>query len=120
MKLLDTKTHGYIDYFMSIFLILVPFIFHFEKEGIESIVFYALGAGAFVYSILTNYELGLIKIIPMKMHLFLDVLSGIFLAASSWLLNFSDKVYLPHLIFGVIEIGAGLMTSSQPRRQIDI
>jgi hypothetical protein len=46
----------------------------------------------------------------MKAHLALDVLSGIVLAASPWLFDFADRVYLPHLILGLIEIGAGLMT----------
>jgi hypothetical protein len=115
MKLIDTKTHGYLDYSMGIFLIVAPFVLNLDKEGMESTVFYALGALALVYSVLTKYELGLIKIIPMKIHLLLDVLSGIFLAASPWLLGFSDKVYLPHLILGIIEIGAGLMTNSESK-----
>lgn len=120
MKLIDTKTHGYLDYFMGIFLIAAPYVFNLDKEGSESTVLYALGAAALVYSIITRYELGLIKIIPMKVHLLLDVLSGIFLAASPWLLGFADKVYLPHLILGIIEIGAGLMTNSQSKRIIKI
>jgi hypothetical protein len=33
-----------------------------------------------------------------------------FLAISPWLFGFSNKVYLPHLIFGLIEMAAGMMT----------
>jgi hypothetical protein len=51
----------------------------------------------------------------MKVHLFLDVLSGIFLAASPWLLGFSDRVCLPHLVLGILEISAGLLTTSKPQ-----
>lgn len=32
------------------------------------------------------------------------------LAASPWIFGFSDRVYLPHVVFGLLEIGAGLMT----------
>ena len=46
----------------------------------------------------------------MPMHLTLDVVSGIVMAASPWIFNFADRVYLPHVIFGVFEIGAGLLT----------
>ena len=120
MKIIDTKTHGYIDYIMGIFLIASPSLFNLNMNGIESIVFYFAGGTVILYSLLTNYELGLIKVIPMQGHLILDILSGIFLAASPWLFGFEDIVYRPHLILGILEIGAALMTSSKPRTEIGI
>src|SRR4051812_43295024 len=98
MKLIDTKTHGYLDYTVGLFLMIAPLIFHLGRKSPEALVFYVLGVILIIYSALTDYELGLFKLIPMKMHLSLDVLSGIFLAASPWLLGFSDRVCLPHLI----------------------
>ncbi|MDW8852206.1 SPW repeat protein [Flavobacterium sp. MMLR14_040] len=115
MKLIDTKTHGYLDYIVGIFLMIAPFIFHLDRTSPEGLVFYVLGATAIVYSLFTNYELSLFRLIPMKVHLFLDVLSGIFLAASPWLLGFSDRVCLPHLLLGILEISAGLLTTSKPQ-----
>ena len=118
MKPIDTKTHGYIDYIMGIVLIAVPFLLHLDSESTPSIVLFVLGAGALVYSLLTNYELGLVKLIPMNIHLMLDIASGIFLAASPWLLGFSEIIYIPHLILGLLEIGAAVMTSSKVRIEI--
>jgi hypothetical protein len=63
---------------------------------------------------MTNYELGVVKTLSMKTHLTLDIMSGIFLAASPWIFGFADTVYMPHLIFGILEIGASLMTKTQP------
>lgn len=63
---------------------------------------------------MTDYELGVIKTLSMKTHLTLDMLSGIFLAASPWIFGFADDVYLPHLVFGLLEIGVVLMTKTQP------
>jgi hypothetical protein len=110
MRFIDTKTHGFMDYLVGIFLIASPWIFKLDPGAPEGIIFIILGAMAIVYSLITKYELGIIKILPMKAHLALDVLSGIVLAASPWLFDFADRVYLPHLILGLIEIGAGLMT----------
>ena len=118
MKPIDTKTHGYLDYIMGIFLIASPSLFDLNLKGIESTIFYVLGVMAILYSLFTNYELGYMKLIPMKFHLILDVLSGAFLAASPWIFNFSDIVYKPHLVLGIIEIAAALLTSSKPRKQI--
>ena len=118
MKIIDTKTHGYIDYIMGIFLIASPSLFSLNVNAIESTVFYIVGVTAIIYSLLTNYELGFLKIIPMKGHLALDIFSGIFLAASPWLLGFADIVYMPHLVLGIIEIGAALFTTSKSRIEI--
>ncbi len=35
---------------------------------------------------------------------------GALLALSPWLFGFADDVWLPHLIFGILEIGASLLT----------
>lgn len=118
MKIIDTKTHGYIDYIMGIFLIASPSLFSLNVNAIESTVFYIVGVTAIIYSLLTNYELGFLKIIPMKGHLALDIFSGIFLAASPWLLGFAEIVYMPHLVLGIIEIGAALFTTSKSRIEI--
>ncbi|WP_163396430.1 SPW repeat domain-containing protein [Flavobacterium limi] len=120
MKIIDTKTHGYMDYIMGIFLIACPSLFDLGHETVQGIVFYAAGAAAVVYSILTNYELGLVKIIPMKIHLTLDFLSGVFLATSPWLFGFAETVYGPHLTLGIIEILVSILTSHKITREVEV
>jgi hypothetical protein len=104
------------DYLMGALLIASPWIFGFNPYAIEGMIPMYLGIGALAYSIATNYEAGAIRVIPMKFHLLLDIASGVLLAASPWLFGFAGIVYLPHLIFGLLEIGAGLMTDSLPFR----
>lgn len=119
MKLIDTKTHGYIDYIMGILLIAMPFLLKLGIESTAGKVFLVIGIAALVYSLLTRYELGLFKVIPMNIHLMLDIVSGIFLAGSPWLLGFADIVYIPHLVLGLLEIGAAIVTNSKPRIEIE-
>lgn len=73
-----------------------------------------LGAGVIVYSLITKYELGVVDVISMPLHLGLDVGGGILLAASPWIFGFSDEIWWPHVLFGLLEIGAGLMTQTTP------
>ena len=40
--------------------------------------------------------------------------SGLFLAASPWHFGFADYVWIPHVAFGLLEVGASLMTQTQP------
>jgi SPW repeat len=117
MKIISRKVHGFLDYLVGIVLIAIPLLFGFADDGPATYIPVALGTGALVYSFLTDYECGLVPLIPFRLHLLIDVLSGAFLALSPWLFGFSNKVYLPHLIFGLIEIAAGIMTrdSEVPR-----
>jgi hypothetical protein len=114
MRFLSSKFHGILDYGYSLLLIASPWMFNFS--GGEKPQLIAIAAGLFVifYSLLTNYELGVFRRIPMNMHLILDILVGIGLAASPWILGFDYWVYGPHLFFGLFAIVAGLITRVRP------
>src|SRR3954471_7364545 len=114
MKVINTKTHGYLDYIMGVVLIASPWMFNFARNGAETWVPVILGIATILYSLFTNYELGVSRMISMRTHLVLDTVSGLLLAASPWLFGFADYVWQPHLILGIIELGAVLMTRSQP------
>jgi hypothetical protein len=119
MRIISTKAHGVLDYLMGVLLIASPWLFGFAGGGAETWVPVILGAGAIVYSLITNYEMGAFKTISMRAHLNLDLMSGAFLAISPWFFGFNEYVYLPHLILGIAEIGAVLMTDPVPGREDD-
>jgi hypothetical protein len=114
MRFIGTKTHGYLDYIMGALLIAAPWIFDFDRGGAETWVPVILGASAIIYSLMTDYELGMARKISMRTHLTLDLMSGILLAASPWIFGFADYVWQPHLILGILEIGASLFTKTVP------
>jgi hypothetical protein len=114
MRFVPTRAHGVLDYTVGVLLILAPFLFGFQGTGLAAWLFVVLGAGAIVYSLFTDYEWGLIRAIPMHAHLLLDAGSGVLLAASPWLFGFADRVWLPHLVFGLFEIAASLATRMTP------
>jgi hypothetical protein len=120
MRTIPTRTHGYLDYLIGILLIAAPWVLDFADGGPEQWIPIILGAGLIVYSLLTDYELGAMRVIPMPVHLILDIASGVFLAASPWLFGFADDVWAPHLIVGLLEIGAGLMTKRVPERDDEV
>jgi hypothetical protein len=115
MRIIPSFIHGILDYLVGIILIAAPWLLDFNRGGIETWLPVALGMSAIVYSLMTDYELGAIRVIPLSVHLTLDLMSGILLAASPWLFGFADQVYMPHLIFGLLEIGAAAMTRTTPR-----
>jgi len=110
MKIISRKVHAMLDYIVGILLIAAPWIFGFSDVQAAEWVAIIVGLMVLVMSMITDYEGGGKKMLSMGGHLTMDVIAGIFLAASPWLFGFSDEVYLPHLIVGILEIGAGLMT----------
>lgn len=115
MRFIPTNIHGMLDYGMGILLIIAPWLFGFYAGGVESWLPIVLGAGVIVYSLVTDYELGVTKMLSMPAHLWLDGIGGALLAASPWLFGFSDVIVWPHLVVGLLEIGAALMTETVPR-----
>ena len=114
MRVISTRVHGMMDYLVGVLLIGAPWLFDFDRGGAETWVPVVLGAGAILYSLFTNYELGMVRRIPVPTHLMLDLGSGLLLAVSPWLFGFADRVWVPHVVFGLIEIGTALMTRRVP------
>jgi hypothetical protein len=117
MRFIETKTHGYLDYIVGILLIAAPWIFDFAMGGAETWIPVVLGAGMILLALMTDYELGAVRRISMRTHLTIDLISGALLAVSPWLFGFADDVWGPHLIVGLLEIGASLMTKLHPTNE---
>ena len=118
MRFIPTSIHGVIDYIVGLTLILSPFLLGFATGGPAQWVPIILGAVVIVQSVMTRYELGLFPVIPMKTHLTLDGLNGALLLVSPWLFGFAGLVFLPHVLIGLFEIGASLMTEKVVRHRI--
>jgi len=114
MRFIPTRVHGMLDYASGLLLIVAPYLFGFADGTAAQYLPQAIGAGILLISLVTDYELSLAKLVPMPVHLGVDVAGGLLLAASPWLFGFADRVYWPHLILGLAEIGAGLMTRTVP------
>ncbi len=114
MRFIPTRIHGVLDYLTGALLIAAPWLFGFNFGGTDTWLPVILGAGAILYSLFTDYELGAVRKLGMGTHLGLDAVSGILLAASPWLFGFSSVVFLPHLILGLFELLAALTTQTSP------
>lgn len=113
MKFISTKAHGILDYLMGMLLVASPWVFMFYAGGNESWVPIAIGGTTILMAMLTDYEWGLLRKIPMTIHLVIDFIAGALLAVSPWLFGFSDYVYLPHVIFGAMEIAVVIFSKSK-------
>lgn len=104
MKFINRKTHAVLDYVVGAALIAAPWLLGFSDNAAATWAPVGVGVLTLLMSVMTDYEGGFVKVISMPAHLTMDTLTGIFLAASPWLFGFSERVFLPHLLVGIIEI----------------
>lgn len=116
--MIDTRTHGIIDYATGALLIVAPYLFGFANGGIAQWLPQLLGALTIVMSLFTDYELSIVKAIPLRVHLGMDMASGALLAASPWLFGFAGLIWWPHLLVGLMEIVVPMLTRRTPARKV--
>lgn len=112
MKLFSTKTHGVLDYLTVGQLLMLPRMLGFSAEVtgfMRTMAFGTLG-----YSLMTRYELGPLKLLPMKGHLTLDAMSGALFCAAPLFFPDEDSTVKATLVgLGLFEIMAALTTQTQ-------
>ena len=118
MKLFSTRTHGVLDYLSVVLLPVLPRALGWDNTVTRLLTGSALAT--LIYSLVTRYELGLVKLLPMPAHLALDGVSGLTLCAAAGVLSDEPRsIRLALLGLGLFEITASLTTETQPRNQAD-
>ena len=113
---ITTRMHGVIDYTTGAALLAAPELLRLEGVRASALAPRVAGAGATVYSALTDYEYGVTRRIPMRVHLVLDAASGAALAASPWIFGSARhgrRHWLPHAVVGTGEILTALATTTE-------
>lgn len=114
MRIVPTRIHGVLDYLTGVLLLLLPRLMGWDDT--TTTIMTILGVVTIIYSLLTHYELGALKLIPMGAHLVLDILSGLFLIAVPFLFDVAGPGVMGWFIgLGVLEVLAALMTETKPR-----
>jgi hypothetical protein len=101
MRIIPTQIHGVLDYATGGVLLSAPNLLGDVPSSGR--VLRVAGGGAALYSMLTDCELGAVKLVPMPAHLALDAASGARLASSPSLLGFAKegpRYWLPHVLVG--------------------
>lgn len=119
MRFIPTSVHGAVDQVVGPALVLAPTLLRLKGTSPEGIVARAVGGAESAYSNITDYELSVKKVVPMKVHLALDAVGGAALALVPQLTGArrrGKKHWLPHLAIGAVEIGMAAFTKTEPPR----
>ena len=116
MALISTRTHAVGDYAGGIVMIAVSRL-GFVRDRRAAAMLAAAGAGTLVASALTDYELGLVRRLPMRAHLALDGVAGALMATGALALRSAGVglgSWVPHVAVGVGQIAGAAVTDRSP------
>ena len=115
MKLIPRFYHAILDYSVGLVLLLAPNILGFSDAGAATWVPRIVGMMLLLQAIMTDYELGLLKMIPFAMHLMSDYVAAAFLILAPSIFDFGTvrTITITLVVIGLLVLGVTAMT--QPR-----
>ncbi|HZR95563.1 MAG TPA: hypothetical protein VFA56_07700 [Gaiellaceae bacterium] len=119
LRVIPTSVHGAVDHVVGPALIAAPELLRLSKTSPEGVVPRVNGIAAALCSNLTDYELSLKNVIPMRLHLALDAVAGATLAAVPLVTGArkrGTRHWLPHTLVGAFEIAMALTTEKEAPR----
>jgi len=110
MKVVSDTAHGILDYLTVAIFALAPGIL--GLTGFAALVSYALAAIHLIMTLLTNMPLGVVKIIPMRLHALVEMLVGPVLVVAALVLPtlLGDKREF-FLVMGLVILAVWFLSS---------
>ncbi len=96
MKFVTKQIHAYLDYPVAIALISLPFLLGLGSSNPLALQLSVItGIAAFILTILTDHQLGLIRILSYRIHLTVDFLVGLVFVLAPFIFSFEglDAIY---------------------------
>jgi len=115
LRVIPTGIHGALDYLASGINLAFPRVLDLHDAPWASLVPRIEGMAGAGYSLITDYELGAFRALPMPTHLVLDAAKGAFLASSPWLFGFArngTRYWLPHVLMGTADVVAAITSKT--------
>jgi hypothetical protein len=110
MKILDPKIHGILDYAVVVAFAVAPSVV--GLAGLPAAILYALAAIHLLLTLVTDFPLGVAKIVPLRVHGAIELIVSLALVALPWILNFSSdptaRVF--YVVAGVVIFAVWLIT----------
>lgn len=112
MNRLQPLPHAFIDYAMAAKLMAAPWLFGYSDNQTATMCSISSGIAVAGLSLMTDYPLGAIKMIPFPVHGVIEASAAVMTAASPFLAGFSDnkRATWTHLIAGIATLAVVAIT----------
>lgn len=96
MRFVTKEIHSWLDYPVAFALIALPFLLGLgESHDYALTISPIIGAAAFLLTVFTDHQTGLIRVLPYKLHLAVDLAVGVLFLILPFALGFTglDAAY---------------------------
>ncbi|WP_027235847.1 SPW repeat domain-containing protein [Leisingera caerulea] len=90
LRFVTRTIHAYLDYPVAAALMGLPFLLGLgESNPLALWLSVVTGVAAFVLTVLTDHHLGLVRVLPYRLHLTVDLIVGLAFLAAPFLFGFA-------------------------------
>ena len=107
---ISTFVHGILDYLTGLLLVSSPWLLRFGSDRAEATLAWGIGGALIFLSLITDYELAVLRFVPFPGHRFLDIIFGILLMGAPIHFATSPLTSGVFVAAGLLEFGAAILT----------
>jgi len=101
-KFVTKAMHAYIDYPVAILLLVAPFALSLGTSNpLAMWLSVVVGGAAFILTLLTDHQTGVLKVLPYKLHLAVDGAVGVLFIVAPFVLGFKGLDLTYYVVLGV-------------------
>lgn len=101
MRFITKEIHAYLDYPVAGGLIAMPFLLGLGQSGMLAFwLSVVTGVAALVLTLLTDHHLGMVRVLPYKLHLTVDGAVGVVFVIAPFVLGFAGLDALYYWVIG--------------------
>lgn len=89
MKIINSRIHGVLDFVVVALFLLAPTLI--PLQGTPAVLSYSLAGIHLVVTLLTDFPLGVLKVIPFPIHGWIELLVAPSLIGFPWVFAFSEN-----------------------------
>ena len=120
MRFVPTRVHGILDYATGASMLALPKLLGIADSRTPARAMRAWGAMATASGLVTQHELGVWRLVPMRAHLAFDAVGGAAMAALPLLsseMRRDKRAWIPPVAAGASELFLALTTRTESRRR---
>jgi len=102
IRFLTSTLHGILDYIAAFVLLVAPVILKLNEVSPFAYWLSVVAGGVLIlYSLLTDYEFSISKMIPFKVHLGLDLSAGVVFVIWPFIFGFTGVAMAYYIVMGL-------------------
>ena len=112
MRFVTKTVHAWLDYPVALTLIALPFLLGLGgSHPLALVIAPVVGVAALLLTVFTDHHLGLIRVLPYRLHLAVDATVGLLFLALPFTLGFSGLDAAFYLVNGAAVVAVIVLSS---------